>query len=185
MARGVRGAAAAALACWACGPQLPPQKPLPPPPPPSALDLTAGAGEDASAVLYVYSPVGKRDPFRDTLAAGGRVAVGPDTRGVKPTRLQKYEIDQLRLQFTQTGTSAPAAMIIDPSGRGTVVRVGDFIGKNWGKISHIGREEITVTETIADQQTGRVYPNYVQLRMPVTDVEKRTKDLLDEDEANP
>ena len=43
-------------------------------------------------------------------------------------------------------------MVMDPANRGHAVRIGDFIGKNWGKVSHIGREEITVTETIADQQ---------------------------------
>jgi type IV pilus assembly protein PilP len=140
-----------------------------------------GNADDQNAVLYTYTPVGKRDPFRNpTLTTGTLRPVGPAKPGQALTPLQKFEIDQLKVQFTMTGTSSPTAMVLDPNAKGHLVHIGDFIGRNWGKISHIGREEMTVTETIADQQTGRVYPVYIPMRMPKTDQEKRQEQELEE-----
>ena len=185
LTRLLRASPVAALALAACGPDLPPPKPLPPAPARSEVEQAAAAVDDSQAVLYVYSPVGKRDPFRDLMATGTRTAVVDPriTAGRKLTQLQKFEIDQLKLQFTVTGTSSPMAMVMDPVARGHAVRIGDFIGKNWGKVSHIGREEITVTETIADQQTGRVYPVYIPMRMPKNEEDKKLDDVLDQNET--
>lgn len=168
------------LALCACGPTIPPAQPLPPPPPPSAAELATE--EEPQTNLYAYSPVGKRDPFRSSVALTGRVAVvDPNlAAGGKLTALQRFDIDQLRLQFTVTGTSSPLAMVTAPNGRGYTVQIGDFVGKNWGKVSHIGREEITVTETLMEQQTGKVYPVYIPMRMPKNTQDERTEELLDE-----
>lgn len=176
-----------ALALAACGPTIPPPRVLPPPPPPSAVDQAALATDDSEALLYVYSPVGKRDPFRDLLTTGTKsISVRPEGLGNrKLTPLQRFEIDQLNLKFTVTGTSSPMAMVMDPTSRGHSVRIGDFIGKNWGKVSHIGREELTITETIADQQTGRVYPVYIPMRMPKSDEEKKLDETLEESSDRP
>jgi type IV pilus assembly protein PilP len=161
------------IACatvFACAPEMPKAK-APSAPSPSSVDEDAKAAtEDAAVAPYIYSPVGKRDPFRDPATI--RVAARPQGEGqVGP--LQKFDLDQLRLSFTTTATSAPMALVIDPTGQGHIVQIGDFIGKNWGKISAIRREELTVMETIADPNTGRVYPQYIPMRMPKTDAESR------------
>lgn len=175
-ARKGRRSAVALCACafgLACAPEMPKQKA-----PPAAL--TSAVEDDSKQLLddnagtpYVYSPVGKRDPFRDpntqrrvTAAPQGEGQLGP---------LQKFDLDQLKVQFTTTATSAPMALVVDPSGVGHIVQIGDFIGKNWGKISAIRREELTVMETIADPNTGRVYPQYIPMRMPKSDGEQRTE----------
>lgn len=172
--------AALALATVACGPDIPPAKPLAiPKEAPATDDTVAGLSED-EAVAYVYSPVGKRDPFFNPMGTGsGTVVVGPGDTGRPLEALQKYEIDSLKLKFTITGSSTPLAMIIDPKGNAHPARIGSWVGKNWGKVSHIGREEITITETIADQQTGRVYPQYIPMRMPKTDEEVRMEQTLE------
>lgn len=168
-----------AVALAACGPDIPPPKPLAVQKEAPAVDDTASAEAQEEPATYVYSPVGKRDPFSNPIGStSGKVVV----RGADPTRplepLQKYGIDQLTLKFTTTGSSTPMAMVIDGAGVAHPVRIGSWIGKNWGKVSHIGREEITITETIADQQTGRVYPQYIPLRMPKSDAEVRSEQAL-------
>ena len=172
-------AAALALAVAACGPDIPPTKPLSLQQDAPKDDVAAIAAEESTAVTYVYSPVGKRDPFHDPVSGAGKVAVGPRDPQAPREPLQKHDIDQLTLKFTVVGTSTPSAMIVDRNGKGHMVRVGSWVGKNWGKVSHIGREEITITETIADQQTGRVYPQYIPMRMPKSEAEMRLEEAIE------
>jgi Tfp pilus assembly protein PilP len=158
--------------------EIPPPKP---PPTPAAAAATvdpaaAAAAEEASAAAYAYAPVGKRDPFRDpaTLAGKRPVARGPNEQ---LTALQRFELDQLSLLFTNTATASPIAMVGDPSGRTHVVQIGDFIGKNWGKVSNIKRDELQITETIADEN-NRVYPVFIPLRMKRVD-EENAQDAME------
>lgn len=173
--------AALALVNAACGPDIPPPKPLVVQKEAAAVDTAADTPmPDEEDVVYIYSPVGKRDPFfNPTGSVAGTVAIGPadPDRPLEP--LQKFEIDRLKLKFTITGSSTPLAMIIDPKGDAHPARIGSWVGKNWGKVSHIGREEITITETIADRVTGRVYPQYIPMRMPKTDEEIRLEKSLE------
>jgi Tfp pilus assembly protein PilP len=85
--------------------------------------------------------------------------------GTKPTPLQRFPIDRLKLSVTMTGTASPSAMIEDPEGRGWTVKIGTFVGQNWGKVSSIQRDQIIITETITDHATGRVYPSNIPLRV--------------------
>ena len=130
----------------ACAPDMPKAKA------PTAALTTADDEEakpladEAEGTPYVYSPVGKRDPFRDPNTI--RIAARPQGEG-QLGPLQKFDLDQLKLQFTTTATSSPVALVVDPTGIGHIVQIGDFIGKNWGKVSAIRREELTVMETIA------------------------------------
>ena len=174
--------AAAAIACAACGTSAPPppRRPAPPPAPPkSAEDEAAPA---APVAMYVYSPIGKRDPFQNqaVLQQGfGRANQNP---GRVKTPLEKWALDQLRLSMTVTGTATPLAMVEDPDHRGWPVRLGDFIGQNGGKVTGIHRDEVVVTETITDHSTGRVYPQNVKLTVPVSAEEQRDFKALQEGE---
>ena len=64
------------------------------------------------------------------------------------------------------------AMLEDPENRGWPVRLGDFVGKNWGKVTSIQRDQIVVTETITDNSTGRVYPQNIKIAVPETKEEQ-------------
>jgi len=132
--------------------------------------------------IYVYSPIGKRDPFQNqaVLRQGfGRAAQNP---GRVKTPLEKWSLDQLRLSMTVTGTATPLAMVEDPEHRGWPVRLGDFIGQNGGKVTGIHRDEVVITETITDHSTGRVYPQNVKLMVPVTREEEKDFKALQEGE---
>jgi Tfp pilus assembly protein PilP len=114
---------------------------------------------------------------------------GTETRappGRTPTELQKLSLDQLRLALTVTGTASPMAMVEvvgDPKNHGYPVRMGDFVGKNWGKVTSIQVNQIVVTETITDNNTGRVYPQNITLQVPQSKEEQSDLKALQESEA--
>ena len=182
MTRALLIAASIALVTVACG--------SPPPPPRRAAPAAAAAPKPVTdddlknqvpATIYVYSPIGKRDPFQNqSVAQGfGRANVNP---GRLKTPLEKWPLDQLKLSMTVTGTATPLAMVEDPEHRGWPVRLGDFIGHNGGKVTGIHRDDIVVTETITDHSTGRVYPQNVKLAVPVTKEEENDFKALQEGE---
>jgi len=112
---------------------------------------------------YTYNPIGKRDPFRSFLSTGERA--GDD---VPQTPLQRYEVDQYLLVGIIWGVERPRALVQDPEGVGHVMEIGTYIGKNWGKVTAIGADEVIVTE---EYQTirGDLVVNDIKLSLPVSD----------------
>ena len=161
----------AALLAAACGSPPPPPRraALPPVAPKPVADDEVKPMEPTN--IYVYSPIGKRDPFQNVF--GNKENNPVRVEGRKPTPLQRWSLDQLRLSLTVTGTSSPMAMLEDPENRGWPVRLGDFVGKNWGKVTAIQRDQIVVTETITDHSTGRVYPQNIKIMVPESKEEER------------
>ena len=175
---------AGVLACAACGGSPPPPPRRPAPPPAAAKPAEDDAAPAVPTTMYVYSPIGKRDPFQNVF--GNREDQPVRVEGRKPTPLQRWSLDQLRLSLTVTGTSSPMAMLEDPENRGWPVRLGDFVGKNWGKVTAIQRDQIVVTETITDHSTGRVYPQNIKIMVPESkDEERDLRALKDGEEMVP
>jgi type IV pilus assembly protein PilP len=135
----------------------------------------------AATSIYVYSPIGKRDPFQNMGVATAGTSRQERTGRVRMP-LEKWSLDQLKLSMTVTGTATPLAMVEDPEHRGWPIRLGDFIGKNGGKVTGIHRDEVLVTETIIDGPTGRVFPRTVKLTVPVSKDEARDLSALQEGE---
>ncbi|MBS2026146.1 MAG: pilus assembly protein PilP [Deltaproteobacteria bacterium] len=167
----------------ACGaPPPPPKRPAPPPPAPKVLD--DDDKPKTPTAIYVYSPVGKRDPFQNVFAIKEvkQTAVRP-SGDRKAGPLQRFSLDRLRLSLTMTGTSSPLAMIEDPDGRGWTVHIGDFVGQNWGKVTSIQRDQIIITETITDNATGRVYLQNYPLKVPKSADELMSEQMLKDGES--
>lgn len=165
----------------ACSPPPPPPRPKPAPAPaPKVLEEEV---PKSPASIYVYSPVGKRDPFQNVFAVKEVKPTITPGGGRKPTPLQRFPLDRLKLSMTMTGTASPMAMLEDPDGRGWTVRVGDFVGQNWGKVTSIQRDQIIVTETITDHATGRVYPQNIPLKVPKDATETASEKALKDGET--
>jgi type IV pilus assembly protein PilP len=183
MTRLLLAAACASAILAACGSPPPPPRRAAPPAAAVARPVTDDEiNPQIPANIYVYSPIGKRDPFQNQSVVQqgfGRSSANP---GRLKTPLEKWPLDQLKLSLTVTGTATPMAMVEDPERRGWPVRIGDFIGQNGGKVTGIHRDEIVVTETITDHSTGRVYPQNVKLAVPVTAEEQRDTKALQEGE---
>jgi type IV pilus assembly protein PilP len=174
---------AAALLVAGCGaPPPPPRKTAAPAPQTAKSELDDDLKAQLPANIYVYSPIGKRDPFENLAFKQAGLARAAANPGRLKTPLEKWALDQLKLSLTVTGTATPMAMVEDPDHRGWPVRIGDFIGQNGGKVTGIHRDEIVVTETITDHSTGRVYPQNVKLTVPVSRDEERDLKALQEGE---
>jgi len=103
-----------------------------------------GGAEAPAPPEWVYSSVGKRDPFRSFLAdlqASGQALV---TRCNTP--LGRFELEQLKLVAVVTGLADPVAMLEAPNGVGYAVRRGACLGKNGGVVATIRTGEVMVSE---------------------------------------
>ncbi len=93
---------------------------------------------------YVYDASGKRDPFRSFQFVDDEV---PKT-GFGP--LGDYEVAQLELVAVVWDASRPKALVADPGGRSFIIGEGSQIGKNSGRVIHIGDNLVLVKETYVD-----------------------------------
>ena len=123
--------------------------------------LTTGSDieEESAAPAYIYSPVGKRDPFKSFY----KVARGPEKQTAGGI-LTKFEIDQLQLIAIISGISKPRAQVELPDGKGVVIKVGTRIGKNFGRVVRIKNDEVVIAEDYRDW-SGRKVTNYIHMKM--------------------
>lgn len=133
------------------------QEPLKPAAPPQGAPVTAQSPAPTTASSndktfssladiiedYTYDPANKRDPFMPfERPVASSVALGP----LWP--LQRFGLDQLRLVGVIWDVSNPKAMILDPAGKGYIVKVNERIGRNNGYIARIREGEIVVVESV-------------------------------------
>jgi type IV pilus assembly protein PilP len=125
---------------------------------------------------YVYSPIGKRDPFRSPFT--DLTPIGDERRREERlTVLQRWDLDQLTLRAVITATADPVGMVLDPDGLGHFVRRGTLIGKNWGRVTAIRRECIVVTEQMRDA-TGTPMAVQQERCLPKDDRERRFEEQM-------
>mgnify|MGYP001825836063 CR=1 FL=1 len=111
---------------------------------------------------YKYEGLLGRDPFRQSTSEGSdQVAEsGGPAKGPRPdlqrTReyLERYELDTLLMVGTFSKESSEWALIRDPDGVVHRVAVGNYIGKNHGKVNGISQGEVLLSEFIADGAGG-------------------------------
>ena len=103
-----------------------------------------------------------------------------DVRPLEP--LEKYGIGSLELVAIISETAVPKAMFIDPEGFGHVVKEGDRIGRNSGKITDIRDNEVEIREiTDAEDEESQTKLKTVQLRSKQLDVSSGREGLSEED----
>ncbi len=138
--------ALAALGCDAKKP--PPRRAAPavaaaPAATPAAPEAAAEPGAPP-APEWVYSSVGKRDPFRSFLRDMEVASSALVTRCNTP--LGRFELEQLKLVAVVTGLADPVAMLEAPNGVGYAVRRGACAGKNGGVVQAIRGGEVLVSK---------------------------------------
>jgi type IV pilus assembly protein PilP len=137
----------------------------PAPPPPTQAPTATAIADAPVEEIFVYNPIGKRDPFRTFLTKENEDADGPAR-----TDLQKYDIDQYRLVGIVWGNERPRALVQDPTGEGFVMEIGTYIGKNWGKVTQIQSDVVVVTEEY-EAMDGRLIVNPIHLKLPTVQEE--------------
>ncbi len=158
-----RAILAVLLLCTACEEEAPP----PPAPRPKKQDPGLGRADAASQPVekYVYSSIGKRDPFRPYFVDQALEEEAKQTTRAL-TDLEKYEIEQLKLVGVVTGTSTPSAMVEDPTGEGHTIMIGTLMGRHGGRVSKIKRDEVVIMEEFRDPATNKKVASPVTLRLP-------------------
>ena len=110
---------------------------------------------------YDYEGLLGRDPFRRSTSEGSD-QIATDTSGTGPRPdlqrqkeyLEKFELDTLEMVGTFEKQSSEWALIRDPDGVVHRVAVGNYMGKNHGKVTMIEPDEVDLTEFIADGAGG-------------------------------
>lgn len=82
-------------------------------------------------------------------------SMAPDTDREKEY-LEKFQLQSIKMQGYIKSGSSMKAIVKDPIGGFHQVIVGDYIGKNYGKIAKITKDEIIVEELINQAESGWV-----------------------------
>ena len=108
----------------------------------------------ARSHLAPYSSEGKIDPFRPLIETQATTAVAVDAGPEKPTRmltpLEKFDLSQIRLVAVVMAESGKVAMVEEASGKGYVVKIGTYVGKDGGEVEQILEDRIVIRETVKD-----------------------------------
>jgi type IV pilus assembly protein PilP len=110
---------------------------------------------------YTYAAHQLRSPFAPPTAAdeviqGNGTKVEPDF--TRPQEyLERFNLEALRLRGTLQRPEGPLyALIEDANGGVQRVKVGNYIGKNQGKIVEISPTQVSVVEIVPDGREGWV-----------------------------
>lgn len=109
---------------------------------------------------YVYEGMTGRDPFRQSITEGADDARGSKGTGPRPDfdrpreYLERYELDTLSMVGTFSKGKDYWALVRDPEGVIHRVPVGNYMGKNHGKVVKITSTEVDLSELISDGAGG-------------------------------
>lgn len=109
---------------------------------------------------YVYEGLTGRDPFRQSISEGSDDVRSTRGSGPRPDfgrskeYLERYELDTLSMVGTFSKEQSYWALIRDPEGVIHRVSVGNYMGKNHGKVVNISSTEVDLSELISDGADG-------------------------------
>lgn len=111
---------------------------------------------------------GKKDPFKPDIAV--KVVPAPSPGDVRKALLaglpiHSFDVSQFRLIGIVTGAKENQAMVIDPNGKGYVLKIGMTIGKNDGRVTAISATGVDVVEQFRDD-SGRVRKENIRITLP-------------------
>jgi type IV pilus assembly protein PilP len=107
---------------------------------------------------FIFNPEGHRDPFilleqtaeNGTSSVEGGSGIKPDLMRPKE-ELEAYALDSLRMVGTVDAKTGLWGLIKASDGTVYRVRVGNYMGKNYGKIIRIVGDKIELMEMISDK----------------------------------
>lgn len=104
----------------------------------------------------VAPPVAARDPFVSLadadVSCGGLASCPP---------LQRVDLDAIKVQGVVAGTASPRAMLVLPDGTAHIVKVGDVVGRHFGRVSSIRPGAVTVSEEFWTFLGGHITEKHV------------------------
>jgi len=111
---------------------------------------------------------GKKDPFKPDIAV--KVAPAPLPGDLKKALegalpIHSFDVSQFKLIGIVTGAKENQAMVVDPNGKGYVLKTGMTIGKNDGRVTAVSITGVDVLEQFKDD-SGRVRKEKIKITLP-------------------
>ena len=112
---------------------------------------------------------GKKDPFKPdaalkaAAAAPSQADINKAMQGGLP--IHSFDVSQFKLIGIVTGAKENQAMVVDPNGKGYVLKTGMTIGKNDGRITAVNINGVDVVEQFKDD-SGRVRKENIRITLP-------------------
>lgn len=159
------------LLVWGCQKG---EQPLPPSVPKAAqvVKLQPAVQKQQTSVKKPESAVSelnfsnKKDPFKPFIAPQPQAAkpmVTAKARDLLP--IQSYDTSKFKVAGIIVGLKENRALVIDPAGKGYVVKQGMLIGSNDGRISKISTTSLEVVENYRDEN-GHMRKRTIKLTLP-------------------
>jgi len=108
----------------------------------------------------------RKDPFKPYAApqpAAIKPAASARTTDLLP--IQMYDVSKFKVAGIIVGLKENSALIIDPAGKGYVVKQGMLIGNNDGRISKVTASSLEVAESYRDDN-GHLRKRTIKLTLP-------------------
>jgi type IV pilus assembly protein PilP len=143
---------------------------------PAKLQASVAQKPMSSAALRLAPPPssnqfdfsGKKDPFKpDIIVKSAPSSTSGDLQKALQAGLpiHSFDVSQFRLIGIVTGAKENQAMVVDPNGKGYVLKIGMTIGKNEGRVAAIGATGVDVVEQFKDD-SGRVRKENIKITLP-------------------
>jgi len=156
-----------------CGCKKNEQQSTPPPPPPAAAKAPLPVQKQPTSAKVVgqvetsldFST--KKDPFKPAVEPvqqqqKEKPTVSARSGGYLP--IQKYDVNKYQVSGIIIGFKENTALVVDPDGKGYVVKEGMPIGNNDGRITRILPSAILVVEPHRDEN-GRMKKRTITLAL--------------------
>ena len=118
----------------------------------------------AAGEVFRYGAMAERNPFEPFAELpGGRASKAPDLARRRQPQ-ERFPLGQLEMVGTLAGRGATVALIRDPEGNTRPLAVGDFLGRDHGRITEIRETGIDIQELVEDDEGGwKVRPRTLEL----------------------
>ncbi len=130
------------------------------PPPKKEEKLTDKVTQEKREPVYIYSPAGKRDPFKPFIALGPKKPIST----ARLTPLQRYDVSELRLVGILKGPAGYRALLEDAGGKGFIITKGTLIGPENGLVKEIRDDRVIIKQTHKDI-FGQIKEREISIRL--------------------
>ncbi len=112
-----------------------------------------------------YNPRGKVDPFEPMVEEKPIVVARTRKKRIPRTPLEKISLSQLKLVAIIRGPSGNKACVEEASGKGYIIKKGDYIGLNSGKVVKILSDNIIIEEEV-ENSIGDLTKRQKAIKLP-------------------
>lgn len=138
---------------------------------PGKGQAASGQGIETAAALHVTAEHPSRNPFQShiVLMKGAEAAVKKVVKGP----LECCELSLFRLMAVVSSAENSFALVLSPDSKRYVIRRGDKIGSNEGKVVKIGNNRVIVREPNKDEKGNILSTTDTEMALPTEKANER------------